>query len=86
MHKRGQEVGVEFSTPGIYCIRIQGRLQPSWLQRLGDIRMVVESEGDIVVTVLQGQVQDQAELAGILSTLHDLHLPLLSLKRQDPQS
>lgn len=86
MHKRVQEEGVEFSMPGSYCIRIQGRLQSSWLQRLGDMSMVVESEGDIVVTSLQGQVRDQAELAGILSTLHYLHLPLLSLQRQDPNS
>jgi hypothetical protein len=37
----------------------------------------VESEP---VTILEGEVRDQAELMGILSNLHHLHLPLLSVE------
>jgi 16S rRNA A1518/A1519 N6-dimethyltransferase RsmA/KsgA/DIM1 with predicted DNA glycosylase/AP lyase activity len=37
-------------------------------------------EADSAVTVLQGHVSDQAELAGILNTLYELHLPLLSVQ------
>ncbi|HSN75491.1 MAG TPA: hypothetical protein VL334_10475, partial [Anaerolineae bacterium] len=32
------------------------------------------------VTVLSGQFQDQAALAGVLNTLYDLGLPLLSVE------
>ena len=33
-----------------------------------------------MITVLQGTVMDQTELAGILNTLYEFHLPLLSVK------
>jgi hypothetical protein len=32
------------------------------------------------VTVLQGRVSDQAALSGILNTLYELHLPLISVQ------
>ena len=32
------------------------------------------------VTMLIGQLQDQAELSGVLNTLYELHLPLLSVE------
>ena len=31
-------------------------------------------------TTLAGPLRDQAELSGVLSTLHDMHMPLLSLE------
>jgi len=36
----------------------------------------VDSEG----TILQGPVSDQSELSGILNTLYELHLPLISVQ------
>ena len=41
------------------------------VQALAQARQVHPS-----ITVLQGSVSDQAELAGILNTLYELHLPL----------
>jgi len=35
---------------------------------------------DTANTFLQGHVRDQAELAGILNTLYELHLPLLAVQ------
>jgi hypothetical protein len=32
------------------------------------------------VTVLEGWLPDQAALAGVLNTLYELHLPLLSVE------
>jgi hypothetical protein len=32
------------------------------------------------VTTLIGRVRDQAELSGVLNTLYELHLPILSVK------
>jgi hypothetical protein len=32
------------------------------------------------VTMLVGQLKDQSELAGVLNTLYELHLPLLSVE------
>jgi hypothetical protein len=35
------------------------------------------------VTVLAGHLADQAALSGVLNTLYDLHLPLLSVENLD---
>lgn len=70
-----------FGNPGAYRIRVRGQLSESWSVRFGDMRVTVsghvESEP---VTILEGEVRDQAELMGILSNLHHLHLPLLSVE------
>ena len=70
-----------FSAPGNYRIGVQGQLRADWSDRFGAMRMSSPPpEADSTVTVLQGSVSDQAELAGILNTLHELHLPLLSVQ------
>jgi hypothetical protein len=35
---------------------------------------------DKKVTTLVGEMEDQAALAGVLNTLYELHLPLLSVE------
>lgn len=71
----------EFSSPGYYRIEVQGELLRNWSERIGAMQVLppsaLENKG---VTVLQGRVSDQAELSGILNTLHELHLPLLSVQ------
>jgi hypothetical protein len=37
-----------------------------------------------VITTLEGQVRDQAELLGVLNTLYELHVPLLTVKHLPP--
>jgi hypothetical protein len=68
-----------FSSPGIYRVEVQGQLRPNWSDRFGAMQ-ISSPETDSTVTVLLGNVSDQAELAGILNTLHELHLPLLSVQ------
>ena len=68
-----------FSSPGNYRIEVQGHLRPDWNDRFGAMR-IDSPETDSAVTVLQGHVSDQAELVGILNTLYELHLPLLSVQ------
>ena len=57
---------------------MQGEVGPNWSDRLGGMGILPSTlvEGN-KVTVLEGRVSDQAELAGILNTLYALHLPLL---------
>jgi hypothetical protein len=70
-----------FSATGKYRIEVQGHLRPEWSDRFGAMQMFTPPpEADSAVTVLQGHVSDQAELAGILNTLYELHLPLLSVQ------
>lgn len=63
-----------------YEIRLQGFLDPGWADRLDVASIQVESQpGAAPITVVTGAFQDQAALAGALSLLYDLGLPLLSV-------
>jgi hypothetical protein len=57
-------------------------LDESWSEKLGSLRVTACSLKDQKgpVTELVGQVRDQAKLAGVLSTLYELHLTLLSVE------
>ena len=67
-----------FNRSGNYRIRVQGFLDESWSERMGGLQIttsILKDQGP--VTALVGQLRDQAELAGVLNTLYELHLPLL---------
>ena len=73
-----------FDSPGNYRIRVQGLLDESWSERLGGLQITKISQKDKApVTELVGQVRDQAELAGVLNGLYELHLALLSVEHLD---
>jgi hypothetical protein len=73
--------GLTHDSTAIYKIRIQGYLHENWSDRMGGVAIQTENRpGGMPVTVLTGQFQDQAALAGVLSTLYDLGLPLLSVE------
>ena len=71
-----------FNRPGNYRIRVLGSLDESWSERLGGLRVTAfnsrDQEGP--VTELCGKVRDQAELAGVLNSLYELHLTLASVE------
>ena len=71
-----------FDRPGNYRIRVLGILDESWSERLGGLRISACSPKDQKgpVTELVGQVRDQAKLAGVLNSLYELHLTLLSVE------
>ena len=67
--------------PAVYRIRVQGQLDASWSDRLAGMTITVDSENEQKpVTTLEGLLTDQAALSGILNTLYDLHLPVLSVE------
>ena len=70
-----------FDRPGKYHIRVQGFLDESWSERLGGLRITTSTLKDQgPVTELVGPIRDQAELSGLLNTLYELHLTLLSVE------
>jgi hypothetical protein len=72
------------STPASYRIRVQGELENSWSERLGGMKVTVERfEYKKPVTVLNGPLRDQAALAGVLNTLYDARIAVLSVERLD---
>jgi hypothetical protein len=68
-------------TPAAYRIEVEGDLDESLSERLGGMRITRSSREDQrTVTTLEGPVRDQAELAGVMNSLYELHLPILSVQ------
>ena len=59
-----------------YQIRVQGHLGRQWMDWFGGLAITLEDNGD---TLLTGPVVDQAALHGVLKSVRDLGLPLLSI-------
>jgi hypothetical protein len=71
-----------FDMPGTYRIRVAARLTASWSDVFAGMTIAPSRLSDGAwATTLTGSLPDQAALAGILCTLHDWGLPLLSLER-----
>ncbi len=65
----------------MYRICIRGQLDSSWSERLGGMTMTTTGGMDTdETTMLEGQLLDQAALTGILNTLYDMRLPLVSVE------
>jgi len=76
--------GLKLETPATYRIRIQGKLDPNWEDRLGGMAITADTAADkLPVTILVGHLADQAALSGVLNSLYELHLPLLSVENLD---
>ena len=45
---------------------------------------LLSSENDWTISILEGEVMDQAALHGVLTTLYNLHFSLLFLEYLDP--
>ncbi|MBW1769535.1 MAG: hypothetical protein JRJ65_21175 [Deltaproteobacteria bacterium] len=70
-----------FDRPGTYRIRVLGSLEESWSERMAGMRITTENLKDQgSITALVGQIRDQAELSGVLNTLYEMHLTLLSVE------
>jgi hypothetical protein len=74
-----QKKGLTLDQRARYEIRVQGRLEASWLEHIGDLKIGTERTQP-PVTVLTGMVVDQAALQGLLTSLYSLGLPLLLVR------
>jgi hypothetical protein len=69
--------------PGRYEIRLAGHLASRWSARFDGMTLTTCDDG---TTLIEGPVVDQAALHGLLLTLRDLGLPLLSVTQLDPSA
>ena len=75
------EKGVRYEKPASYRIDIQGHLDASWSDRLAGMHIsTCQGENQAPVATLTGRLRDQAELAGVLDTLYEMHLTLLKVE------
>jgi hypothetical protein len=68
--------------PRVYNIRLKGHLDQRWAERFEGLSFTLASDG---TTILSGPVVDQAALYGLLRTVRDLALPLLSVMEVEPE-
>lgn len=69
-------------TGAVYQIRLQGVLDETWQDSIGDFRIISyrnSQKGEALETLLVGKVPDQAALAGVLNLIYNLGLPLLDV-------
>ena len=67
----------------IHEIRVQGRLDDRWVDWLEGLALTRENDG---TTTLTGPLADQAALHGVLNTIRDLNLPIVSVRRVSPDA
>ena len=68
-------------TPAYYRIKIRGFLDESWSNQMGGIVIRQANTADQTpISILQGEMIDQAALFGILNSLYGLGFPILSLQ------
>jgi hypothetical protein len=62
-----------------YRIRVRGELDPIMSERLEgmEIENTFRKDG-MAESVLEGRLGDQSAFSGVLNTLYDLHLPVVS--------
>ena len=68
--------------PGRYEIRLKGHLDHRWAERFAGRSFTNARDG---TTILAGPVVDQAALYGLLRTVRDLALPLVSAVQVEPR-
>jgi hypothetical protein len=66
---------------GRYEIRLKGHLAPRWAIRFNGMTLTTQDDG---TTLIEGPVVDQAALHGVLRTLRDIGVPLISVTQLDP--
>ena len=81
MTNNSNEKHIKLWTPATYRIEVEGHLAESWSDRLAGMRITARKRLDqTTVTTLAGRLRDQAELSGVLNSLYDLHLSILSVE------
>jgi hypothetical protein len=72
--------GITFDGPARYQILVKGSIPVNWSDRMDgmSIRQAAADDGE-PVTTLEGELADQAALAGVINTLYELHLPIISV-------
>jgi hypothetical protein len=71
-----------FDSPANYQICVEGLVDSEWSDRLGGMAITAESSKDgLDLSTLSGELPDQAALNGVLTTLYEWHLPVITVRR-----
>jgi hypothetical protein len=80
MMNKPNRIPLPFDSPAIYQVIVRGQIDPTWSDHLEGMTIRSVTVKSIPpFTTLEGELSDQAALAGVLNTLYELHLPLISV-------
>ena len=71
---------MEFGGPAIYRIVVKGEVPAAWRDRLAGMSIDIINRPDGRHSVLEGKLQDQGDLNGVMESLYRLHLVILSVE------
>lgn len=75
---------LKFEAPASYRIRVLGHLDDRWSDRLGGMVLTrAFTKNNRPMTILIGQLNDQAALSGVMNALYGLHLSIFSVELID---
>jgi hypothetical protein len=79
MKRKHQLEHLSMKGAAYYRIRVRGELDPSYSDRVEgmDIETTFRKDGR-AESVLEGRLADQSAFSGVLNTLYDMHLPVVS--------
>ncbi len=84
MSKEHSWKNMKFEAPAPYRIRVQGHLDDSWSERLGGMVITrAYTENTQPMTILIGQLNDQAALSGVMNALYNEHLSVFTVELLD---
>jgi hypothetical protein len=76
-----QRETIYFDHPATYRIIVQGGIAPEMSDHLEGMTIQQgRSVNDSPITTLEGKLSDQAALAGVLNTIYNLHMLVLSVE------
>ena len=68
----------DMDSPHVYEIRVEGHLTDRWSDWFDGLEIRNDPNGE---TTLTGPLTDQSALFGVLTRIHALNLPLISVNR-----
>jgi hypothetical protein len=71
----------DFYSPVVFRIEVKGAIDSEMSDMLGGMKLFHYKKDKVNITRLEGKILDQTALMGILSTLYDMRLPIIMIKR-----
>jgi uncharacterized DUF497 family protein len=76
----------KFQSPAVYKIKVDGVINENWSEKLGGMQItVLQSKDTNPSTVLIGRINDQSALSGVLNTLYENHVSIISVKKLEDE-
>jgi len=70
----------KFQSPAVYKIKVDGVINENWSEKLRGMQIrILKSKYENPSTVLIGRLNDQTALSGVLNTLYENHLSIISV-------